>query len=103
MKTSGIPLLPTQQKVLKEAGENIRYARLRRNLSMESIAERAGISRATLGKVENGDPSVCAGTWVKVLFTLNLENDFGALAKDDDFGRMLQDAKLPTRVRAGRG
>jgi transcriptional regulator with XRE-family HTH domain len=100
MRKSAYPLLPTQRKALETAGENIRYARLRRDLSMEQVAERAGISRATLGKVESGDAGVMVGTWVKVLFTLGLEGDFAALAKDDDFGRMLQDAKLPTRRRA---
>jgi DNA-binding XRE family transcriptional regulator len=102
MRTTETPLLPTQRKTLEAAGQNIRYARLRRNLSMEMVAERAGISRATLGKIEKGDGGVASGAWVKVLFVLSLEADFASLAKDDDFGRQLQDARLPSRVRATR-
>ncbi len=49
------PLLPSQQRTLKTLGENIKFARLRRDLSSEQVAERAGISRNTLIKVEKGD------------------------------------------------
>lgn len=38
-------LLPRLSKILEEAGENIKLARLRRNLTMEQVSERAGISR----------------------------------------------------------
>ena len=45
-------LLPKTQKILEQMGEQIKYARLRRKLSMELVAERAGISRATLWAIE---------------------------------------------------
>ena len=38
------PLLPAQSRILAEFGENIKYARLRRDLSSEQISERAAIS-----------------------------------------------------------
>ena len=41
-------------------GEQIKLARLRRDLSMDIVAERAAISRATLTKIEKGDPSVAS-------------------------------------------
>lgn len=52
-------------------GEQIKLARLRRNLSVDLTAERAGISRATLWKVEKGDPSVAIGIYASVLHALN--------------------------------
>ena len=52
-------------------GEQIKYARLRRKLSMESVAERAGISRATLWAIERGTPSVSIGMYAAVLHALN--------------------------------
>ena len=54
-------LLPKTQKILEQMGEQIKYARLRRKLSMELVAERAGISRATLWAIERGTPSVSIG------------------------------------------
>lgn len=54
-------LLPSQQRMLNELGDQIRLARLRRDLSSEQIAERAGISRGTLIKIERGDEGVAMG------------------------------------------
>ena len=45
-------VLPSTEKILNTMGEQIKLARLRRQLSAELIAERAGISRATLWSVE---------------------------------------------------
>ena len=52
-------------------GEQIKLARLRRNLSAELVAERAGISRASLWKVEKGSPAVAMGIYAAVLHALN--------------------------------
>lgn len=93
-------LLPLAKNILIKLGENIRLARLRRDLSSEMVAERAGISRATLCAIEAGSGSVSMGAWVQVLFVLGLEKDLLAVASDDELGRTLQDAKLPVRMRA---
>jgi transcriptional regulator with XRE-family HTH domain len=95
-------LLPVQQRLLNNVGENIRLARLRRDLSAAQVAERAGISRTTLYKVETGDPGTAVGTYLKILFVLNLEGDLLKIAGDDPFGRTLQDIKLVTRERASK-
>jgi transcriptional regulator with XRE-family HTH domain len=98
METRNTILLPKQIKVLGSLGENIKLARLRRNLTSEQVAERAGISRRTLVSVEKGLPSVAMGTYVQVLFVLGLSDDLLQVAKDDLLGRKLQDAKLiPSR------
>ena len=75
-------------------------ARLRRKLSAEQIAQRANISRATLCSIEKGAPSVSLGAYFQVLFVLGLEEDLLKVAKDDELGRKLQDARLPVRARA---
>ena len=93
-------LLPRIQRILEELGENIRLARLRRKLSTTQIAERAGMGRTTLVKIEQGHPGVGIGQYLNVLKVLGLEQDFLLVAKDDLMGRKLQDANLETGKRA---
>ena len=84
-------------------GEQIKLARLRRSLSAELVSERAGISRASLRKVEKGDPSVAIGIYAAVLHALNnLDKDLLLVAKDDELGRQIQDLNLIIRKRAPR-
>jgi len=99
MKES-VHLLPKGRKLLATMGENIKLARLRRQLGAEQVAERAGIGRSTLWKIEKGSPEVALGAYFQVLFVLGLEKDFLKLAGDDAFGRKLQDAGLMTKERA---
>ena len=87
-------LLPSQRKTLTALGENIKLARLRRELSSEQVAGRAGISRNTLTKIERGEEGVAMGYYFRVLAILRLEKDLLLVAKDDELGRALQDARL---------
>ena len=94
--------LPALKRLLQELGENIRLARLRRKLSAGLVAERAGMSRTTLRAIENGEAGVTIGAYANVLMCLSLERDLALIARDDELGRKLQDANLPTRARAPR-
>ena len=94
-------LLPQTQEILNQMGEQIRLARLRRHLSAELVAERAGLSRMTLSNIEKGSASVAIGSYAAVLHALNgMDKDLLLIAKDDELGRKLQDLELPTRRRA---
>lgn len=75
-------------------GENIKLARKLRKFTAEQVSERAGIHRATLYRVEKGDPAVAIGIYFNILKVLNLEKDFSQLAANDAFGRKLQDLDL---------
>jgi transcriptional regulator with XRE-family HTH domain len=77
----------------------LKTARLRRGLSAEAIAQRAGITRKTVYRAERGDPAVALGIYARVLQALGLESSLAAIAADDTLGRKLQDAKLPMRTR----
>ena len=101
MNKRGVTVSPKTAEILEQMGEQIKLARLRRHLSAELVAERAGISRATLWNVEKGSPSVAIGIYAAVLHALgNMDNDFLLVAKDDELGRTLQDLELPVRRRA---
>lgn len=87
-------LYPRERRYLTEVGKQIRLARLRRRISCDLCAERAKISRATLWKIEKGDPSVSMGAYLSVLFALRLERDILLLAREDQMGHEMQDQRL---------
>ncbi len=93
-------LLPRISRLLEGYGSNLKLARLRRKYSAETVAQRAGISRKTLSKVEHGDPAVALGIYARVMQVLRLEDDLQRLAADDLLGRKLQDANLVPKRRA---
>ena len=100
-KSTRSVLLPRKlSQKLQIVGEQLRLARLRRNISLEVIAERAQCSRMTASKVEKGDPTVSMGAYLRVLFALQLADDIELIAKNDPLGRDLQD--LNVRKRASR-
>lgn len=95
--------MPDTQRILEKMGEQIKLARLRRNLATELVAERAGISRATLWAVEKGSPTVAIGAYAATLHALGgMDRDLELVAEDDVFGRKLQNLNLPSRRRAKR-
>jgi len=100
MKRAKYVLLPRLTKILEGLGEDIKLARLRRKLSAEQVAERAGISRSTLWQIEKGLPNVSMGYYAQVLFVLGLEKNLSEVAANDALGRKLQDAGLLVKSRA---
>ncbi len=104
MSKKTITILPDIIKILEQMGEQIKLARLRRNLSTELVAQRAGISRATLWAVEKGSPTVAIGAYAAVLHALGgMAKDLTLVAKDDILGRRLQDLNLTAPKRARKG
>ena len=94
MNTKKQIIYPKHPEILSAMGEQFTLARKRRSLTLVQVAERAGIHRETLRKVEKGDASVALGSYFNVLRVLNLEKDFLKLAADDEFGKKLQDLNL---------
>lgn len=100
MARTGPKLLPRLSRLLRAYGENLKLARLRRRFSADTVAQRAGISRKTLSKVEKGDSAVALGIYARVMQVLRLEVDLAKLAVDDPLGRKLQDTALSPKRRA---
>lgn len=86
---------------LRALGESLKNARLTRNLKMVTVAERAGVSRETLSKIQAGDPGVSMGNYAAVIFALGLGTDWMKFADmaNDPAGRALYEERLPKRVR----
>jgi transcriptional regulator with XRE-family HTH domain len=90
-------LFPPLARQLTALGDRLRLARLRRRYAAVIVAARAGITRSTLYRVEQGDTGVSLGTYASVLRVLGLQTDLDAVARDDELGRKLQDLNLPER------
>ena len=102
MKENAESILPALARILGGFGEKLKAARLRRRYSADMVAQRAGIARATLHRIELGDPGVSFGNYARVMQVLRLEQDLTRLAADDELGRKLQDAEIGPRARAPR-
>lgn len=87
-------VFPKSRKTLEQLGGNIKLAYKRRGYTQSLISDRTGLSRLTIRKIEQGDPTVSIGHYVAVLGVLGLVDDFAQVASDDELGRKLQDIKL---------
>ena len=96
-KIVAIPVM----NVLKKLGADIDDARRRRRISVALMAERAGISPKTYLKIKNGNPAVSMSGYASVLFVLGLSDGLRSLADAayDLTGRMLEEERLPKRIR----
>lgn len=100
--TMGTKLPRKLEEKMKVVGEQIKLARLRRDLSLTQVAERATCSPLTVSRIEKGTPTVAMGIYLRVLYALQLDDDILLLAKEDKLGRQIQDMELSTRHRASK-
>lgn len=90
------PLLPSSLSLLRQFGERLRLARLRRRLAANLVAQRAGMAPMTLRNLERGGAGVTIGAYLSVMQVLGIEEDLKLLGQADPMGRELQDTQLPT-------
>ena len=90
------------ERKMQTVGEQIKLARLRRNLSIAQVAERATCSPVTISRIEKGAPTVAIGIYLRVQYALQLDDDILHLARKDEMGRALQDLALTNRERASK-
>lgn len=100
--TMGTKLPRKLEEKMKVVGEQIKLVRLRRDLSLTQVAERATCSPLTVSRIEKGTPTVAIGIYLRVLYALQLDDDILLLAKEDKLGRQIQDMELSTRHHASK-
>ena len=93
---------PSAQRALRELGESIRIARVRRRIRQKDMAMRMGVSIVSLRALENGHAGVCIGTLAMALLVLGNLSQLGELSDvaKDDIAMLLEIEALPKRVRA---
>ena len=64
-----------KKDIQKYIGENVRAARKSKNLTIETLAELAGISESFLGTVERGESSISIETLINLCQTLEVSAD----------------------------
>ncbi|OSJ18850.1 hypothetical protein BST63_04665 [Bradyrhizobium canariense] len=93
------------QEAIKRLGNNLRTARLRRNLSHAELAAKLGVDRHVIADAENGKLSTSAGVYVGMLWAMNLLPSLADVAnpKNDEEGLALSglDERERARQRGG--
>lgn len=95
---------PTPMKTklaAKEIGESVTTWRKLRGLTMQQLADKSNASRATISRLEKGDPSVSFETVLNVATMLGImDRVIDAFDPfETDYGRLRAEEELPQRVR----
>lgn len=93
------------ETALKELGTDLKTARLRRNLTIEEVAQKIGTSRFTVADAEKGKPSTGVAVYAAMLWAYGLIDRLTDLAdpSKDEEGMRLALAREPARARHGGG
>jgi transcriptional regulator with XRE-family HTH domain len=68
------------ESAIKQLGTNLRVARLRRNLTLDEVAQKLGVSRYVVAHAESGKPSTSLAVYAGLLWTYGLLDQFTELA-----------------------
>ncbi|MFM9971893.1 MAG: helix-turn-helix domain-containing protein [Burkholderiales bacterium] len=105
MKSQAFQSLPPKvTRSLAKLGADLSYARKKRSLTVQMVAERVGVAKSTYIRVERGDPTVSMGVYAMAFFVLGFGEALGELAdaRGDAQGLFLDITRLPQRVRVKR-
>ncbi len=89
------------ETAIKRLGTNLRVARLRRNLTLEEVAERLGAGRHVIARAETGKATTPIAVYVGLLWAYGLLEQFSPLADpaEDKEGLALSLAKERSHAR----
>jgi hypothetical protein len=102
MRSISIDIIPPPLRCsLSKLGADLCVARRKRKLTVEMMAKRVGVAKATYMRVERGDPTVSMGAYAMTLFVLGFSEILADVAdsRSDDVGLRLDAERLPKRVR----
>lgn len=100
MNKKSIEVTTETQTILNQLGDQIKMARIRRQLSVEDVVTNAGISRTTLWSIEKGSSSVAIGAYASVLHVLDkMDSDLLLVAKDDVLSYKIQGVNSRSKIR----
>jgi transcriptional regulator with XRE-family HTH domain len=68
------------ESAIKRLGTNLRTARLRRNLTLEEVAQKLGATRQVVYRAETGNATTPAAVYVGLLWAYGLLDQFSELA-----------------------
>ncbi len=93
------------EQVLKRLGTNLRMARLRRNLTIENVAEKIGTGVRAVMDAEKGKGSASVAVYIALLWAYDLLDQMDEVADPafDEEGLSLSLSKSRTRARAKKG
>jgi transcriptional regulator with XRE-family HTH domain len=103
------PVPGAVQRALRACGEDLAAWRKLRGLTQAQLADRAGVARDTLVRLERGDGGVSIEKLLRILRALGILDGFSRALDpyETDLGRLRSDERLPERVRprdlTGRG
>jgi len=89
------------EEVLRTVGANLRTARLRRAESASSLAQRMGVGRETIDRLERGDGGVSSALLLEVLSHYGFSDQLFALGDPDrdEVGKRMDALRRPLRGR----
>jgi len=93
------------EQALKRLGANLRTARLRRNLTIDEVAEKIGTGRRAVMDAEKGRPGASAAVYFALLWVNDLLNQVSEIADPakDDEGLALTTSRERARAHVKRG
>lgn len=95
---------PAVHRALRGVAEDVAVWRRLKGLTQVQLADRAGVSRDTLGRLEGGDGGVSTENLLRILRALGVLDGLEAALDPyaSDVGRMRSEERLPQRVRPRR-
>jgi transcriptional regulator with XRE-family HTH domain len=98
--TKGGAVYPNVLRALAALGDSIALARRTRRISADEFAKQMGVSRATLHRLENGDPGCSLNTLASAMHALGRLDLLADLISErkDDVGMMVRREDVPKRA-----
>ena len=92
---------PAVRRALRQVADDVATWRRLRGLTQAQLADRAGVSRDTLTRLEGGDGGVSTENLLRILRALGVLDSLPKALDPyaSDIGRLRSDEQLPRRVR----